>query len=166
MKRDPQPHILRQRVCRLLGIREEQYLDYQFEMGMRWLAHQLPHDRSGQRLLATREALCYWPWWRRQWHIREDVWLMAMCPDALSLMWRKDSPADNDGLTPSPSPKERGASGVPLGQRMHLVVEDDLDTELRLRWERIHTPEKVIATLPPTSPLHPQALSKTLSNHI
>jgi hypothetical protein len=149
------PDVLCQRVCRLLGISQQHYMEQQFEAGLQWLASQLPHDPAGQRLLASEARFGFWPWWRRQWFIREHVWWQTLSADALWLVVLKDSPP----LAP-PSGRGTREGSTPLGDRLLLVIEHDLDTELYLRWQHAHRPEKVRGHFYPIV-----SLCKTFSNN-
>lgn len=60
---------LKARVCELLGWDEQQYADFQYECGLRYLRHSIPADNWGQDWL--QRAAIFWNWWKNEWCRRD-----------------------------------------------------------------------------------------------
>ncbi len=61
---------LKQEACHLLQWEEQQYCDYQYQMGIAYLMWYLPCDEDGRRQLEC--SRLYWNWWKHTWSMYDD----------------------------------------------------------------------------------------------
>lgn len=61
---------LKQRVCELLQWSEEEYANFQYEMGLQYLQVYVPGDPQGAEQLT--HSKIYWNWWKNAWSARDE----------------------------------------------------------------------------------------------
>jgi hypothetical protein len=73
-----QHDIIKRRICRLLGLTEEQYAEHQYYTGLNYLRLYIRHDDVVRRELEGHKL--FWAWWRNQWAMRDAQFLrQATC---------------------------------------------------------------------------------------
>lgn len=60
-------------ICELLECKPEQYAEFQYQSGLRYLIAYLPNDAHSQRLLTYSKV--FWNWWKNHWTIRDEEFL-------------------------------------------------------------------------------------------
>lgn len=79
--------LLKQKVCSLLEIDEQQYADMQYKNGCRYLQAYIPNDPIGIDQLL--EQPVYWSWWRNHWAMRDEQFCCGHV-ESISLKLRTD----------------------------------------------------------------------------
>jgi hypothetical protein len=64
---------LKQRVCTVLEITEEEYAYRQYMQGLSYLHWYLPNHPQCRRVLEGNKL--YWNWWKLMWNARDEVFL-------------------------------------------------------------------------------------------
>jgi hypothetical protein len=85
------------------GTSHEEYCNAQFEGAYKYLNHFIGGDNAGINILT--KSTCFWLWWRNQWAIREQDFLMNDCTvinstDALKRIWKSLHKAHNISAVP------------------------------------------------------------------
>lgn len=60
-------------ICRLLKCTPEQYAEFQYQSGLRYLKEYLPGDAEAGEMLSR--CRVFWQWWRNHWTNRDEMFL-------------------------------------------------------------------------------------------
>jgi hypothetical protein len=64
---------IKERVCKVLEITEEDYANKQYIQGLSYLQWYLPNHKHCRKILEADAA--YWGWWKLMWNARDEVFL-------------------------------------------------------------------------------------------
>ncbi len=68
--------IIQEQILLRLGWTEQQYFQFQYETGLKYLEYYLFADPAGQRLLEGQQL--FWNWWKKMWEAREQTLLTEL----------------------------------------------------------------------------------------
>jgi hypothetical protein len=127
----PSNTTIRKRVCALLDMTEEQYCEVQFDAGIGYLAHVYKDYPPVYDYCVMDGRSGFWPWWRRQWALREHVWLLTLNPPGMQLLYSQKEP-----------------------HIFALFVDERMQDILCRLWQRCHKSDRIDARFIPKKPLH------------
>lgn len=64
---------LKAAICALLKCTPEQYAEFQYQSGLRYLKEYLPGDPEAGEMLSASKV--FWAWWRNHWTNRDEMFL-------------------------------------------------------------------------------------------